>query len=71
MKISNVSGLSALKSLRALRALRPLRVVSRNESLRILVEALYQTFQVLSTLIYVAGIITWIISIILMSEFKG
>lgn len=39
--ITNIPSLKALKTLRVLRALRPLRVVSRNENLKIIVDALF------------------------------
>jgi len=68
--ITNIHSLKALKTLRVLRALRPLRVVSRNENLKIIVDALFQTIPVLTTLIYVSGMMVWIFGILNMHTYK-
>eukprot|EP00330_Aristerostoma_sp_ATCC50986_P012807 CAMPEP_0114575116 /NCGR_PEP_ID=MMETSP0125-20121206/25_1 /TAXON_ID=485358 ORGANISM="Aristerostoma sp., Strain ATCC 50986" /NCGR_SAMPLE_ID=MMETSP0125 /ASSEMBLY_ACC=CAM_ASM_000245 /LENGTH=126 /DNA_ID=CAMNT_0001762603 /DNA_START=769 /DNA_END=1149 /DNA_ORIENTATION=+ len=65
------SGLKSLKSLRALRALRPLRVISRNEGLKIIVEALFRILNPLKNLIIIAGVFVVVVANISTSLFKG
>ncbi|KAL4473885.1 hypothetical protein ABPG74_022749 [Tetrahymena malaccensis] len=63
--------LKSLKSLRVLRALRPLKIITKNESLKLLVNSLFQTIPILTSLAFVILIMTWIFAIFLMSSFKG
>ncbi|EGR33675.1 hypothetical protein IMG5_045900 [Ichthyophthirius multifiliis] len=69
--IFEIKQLKSIKSLRALRALRPLRVIQRNQSLKLLVNGLFQTIPILVSLVLTSGIIIWIISIFLVDRFKG
>lgn len=46
-------------------------MVSRNENLKLLVDAIFATIPLLVTLIFVSGVIMWIFAILMMSEFKG
>src|SRR5690606_13766299 len=69
--VANIQGLKSLKSLRAIRALRPLRVVSRNEELKILVIAFFRMIPVILSLVYVSGIMMWVISIVMVIHWKG
>ena len=52
--------------MRSLRALRPLKMVSRNENLKFLVDAIFATIPLLGTLLFVSGIIMWIFALIMM-----
>ncbi|EGR33899.1 voltage-gated sodium channel alpha subunit isoform k, putative, partial [Ichthyophthirius multifiliis] len=70
-EISQYKTLKSIQSLRALRVLRPLRLVQRNESLKLLVNSLFQTIPVLISFILSSGIVLWIISIFLVDKFKG
>jgi len=48
-----------------------LRVVSRNEELKILVIAFFRMIPVLLSLIYVSGIMMWILSIFMINNWAG
>ncbi|EAR90226.2 cation channel family transporter (macronuclear) [Tetrahymena thermophila SB210] len=67
----STQSLKSLKSLRVFRALRPLKIITKNESLKLLVNSLFQTIPVLTSLAFVILIMTWIFAIFLMSSFKG
>jgi voltage-dependent calcium channel T type alpha-1G len=68
--ISN-SSLKAFKSLRALRALKPLSIASKNESLKLLISALFQIIPLLGTIILIVGLMIWVLAVICMDIFKG
>ena len=63
--------LKSLKALRALRALRPLRVISRNEGLRLVVNALLASIPAMTNVILVCGLFLMIFAIMGISFFKG
>jgi len=65
------SSLRSLKSLRALRALRSLRMIAKNESLRILVNAIFQTIPSIGNLAIVAFLVNLVVSINTMNAWKG
>lgn len=50
---ANTESLKSLKALRAIRALRPLRMVSRNEGLRIVVNALFASIPAMTNVLMV------------------
>jgi hypothetical protein len=61
----------SLRSLRALRALRPLRVISRNPSLKLVVNALIKALKPLGEVVLVCSLIFLIFGIVTTSLFKG
>jgi hypothetical protein len=63
--------LSALRSLRALRALRPLRVISRNESMRLIVKALLASLPSMANVMLVFSLFLLIFGIIAVSFYQG
>ena len=63
--------LSALKALRALRGLRPLRMISRNEGMRLVVNALFASFPAMTNVLLVCSLFILIFSIMGVSFFKG
>ena len=65
------SALKSLKALRALRALRPLRVISRNEGLRLVVNALLASIPAMTNVILVCGLFLMIFAIMGINFFKG
>ena len=65
------SALKSLKALRALRALRPLRVISRNEGLRLVVNALLASIPSMTNVILVCGLFLMIFAIMGINFFKG
>lgn len=65
------SSLKSLKSLRALRALRSLRMIARNDSLKIVVNAVFQTIPSIGNLSIVAIIINLVVSINTINSWKG
>lgn len=68
----NANGaLSALRSLRALRALRPLRVISRNESMRLIVKALLASLPSMANVMLVFALFLLIFGIIAVSFYQG
>lgn len=69
--VASNSSLRSLKSLRALRALRSLRMIAKNESLRIVVNAMFQTFPSIGNLAVVAFIFNLMVSINTMNAWKG
>jgi len=60
----------SLRSLRALRALRPLRIISRNPSLRLVVNALFRTVKPIVNVMLVCSLMFLIFGIIMTSLFK-
>ena len=65
------SALKSLKALRALRALRPLRVISRNEGLRLVVNALLSSIPAMTNVIMVCTLFLMIFAIMGINFFKG
>lgn len=63
--------LQALKALRALRALRPLRMISRNEGMRLVVNALLASLPSMTNVLLVCSIFLLIFSIAGVNFFKG
>lgn len=63
--------LKSLKALRALRALRPLRVISRNEGLRLVVNALLASIPAMTNVIMVCLLFLMIFAIMGINFFKG
>jgi hypothetical protein len=61
----------SLRSLRALRALRPLRVISRNPSLKLVVNALFRALQPIFNVMLVCSLMFLIFAIVATSLFKG
>ena len=68
---SGGSALKSLKALRALRALRPLRVISRNEGLKLVVNALFSSLPALGNVMLVCGLFVLIFAILGINFFKG
>lgn len=71
--IANVdmSQLKALKALRAFRALRPLRMISRNEGMRLVVNALLASLPSMTNVLLVCSLFILIFSIMGVNFFKG
>jgi len=67
----NMDSLSALKALRALRGLRPLRMISRNEGMRLVVNALLASLPSMKNVLLVSGLFILIFTIIGVNLFKG
>jgi len=63
--------LKSLKALRALRALRPLRVISKNEGLRLVVNALLASIPAMTNVILVCLLFLLIFAIMGINFFKG
>ena len=63
--------LSGIKALRALRALRPLRVISRNQGLKLVVNALFSSIPAMLNVILVCGVFLLIFAVIGINFFKG
>lgn len=63
--------LQALKALRALRALRPLRMISRNEGMRLVVNALLASLPSMTNVLLVCSLFILIFSIAGVNFFKG
>jgi len=68
---ANNSSLKSLKALRALRALRPLRVISRDEGLKLVVNALFSSLPSLFNVMILNALFILIFSILGISFFKG
>lgn len=67
----DVKTLQSLKALRALRALRPLRVISKNEGMRLVVNALLASFPSMRNVVLVCSLFLLIFSLIGVNFFKG
>jgi len=65
------NSLKSLKSLRALRALRPLRVISRNEGLKLVVNALFSSLPAMGNVMLVCLLFVLIFAILGINFFKG
>ena len=65
------SALKSLRSLRALRALRPLRMISKNEGLKIVVNALFAAIPQLGNVTMISGLSIFIFAILGINFFKG
>ena len=61
----------SMKALRALRALRPLRMVSRNEGLKIVVNALIEAIPQLGNVTLITFLALFIFGILGINFFKG
>ena len=67
----DMAQLSALKALRAFRALRPLRMISRNEGMRLVVNALLASLPSMGNVLLVCGLFIGIFAIMGVKFFKG
>lgn len=67
----SMSSFQSLKALRALRGLRPLRVISRNEGMRLVVNALLTSLPSVANVVLVCILFLLIFSIIGVNQFKG
>ena len=67
----DANSLQALKSLRALRALRPLRMISRNDGMRLVVNALLASLPSMTNVLLVCSLFILIFSIMGVNFFKG
>ena len=67
----DVEGMKSLKALRAFRALRPLRVISKDEGMRLVVNALLASFPSMSNVVLVCSLFLLIFSLIGCALFKG
>lgn len=67
----DAGSLQAIKALRALRALRPLRVISRNEQMRLVVNALFASLPSMTNVLLVCSLFILIFSIMGVNFFKG
>jgi hypothetical protein len=63
--------LKSLKALRVIRALRPLRMISRNEGLKIVVNALFSSIPAMTNVLVVCIIFLLIFAIMGVNLFKG
>jgi hypothetical protein len=72
-RMSGVSlqSLKALKALRALRALRPLRIISRNEGMRLVTNALLASLPSMTNVLLVCSLFILIFGIMGVGFFKG
>jgi hypothetical protein len=69
---SNVSSrLQSVKALRALRALRPLRMISRNQGMKLIVNALLSSLPSMTNVTIVCLLFILIFAIIGVNSFKG
>ena len=68
---SSNSSLKSLKAFRALRALRPLRMISRNEGLRLVVNALFASLPGMTNVLLVCFLFIIIFAIMGVNFFKG
>ena len=68
---SGGQALKSLKALRALRALRPLRMVSRNQGLKLVVNALFSACPAMINVMLVCGVFVLIFAILGINFFKG
>ena len=69
--ITNASTLKSLKSLRALRGLRPLRMISRNEGMRLVLNALIASIPSMTNVLLVCLLLLLIFAIMGVNFFKG
>ena len=67
----NTSQLKSLKALRALRALRPLRMISRNEGMRLVVNALFAAIPPMTNVLIVCMLFVLIFACTGISFFAG
>jgi voltage-dependent calcium channel T type alpha-1G len=67
----NLQSLQALKALRALRALRPLRIISRNEGMRLVTNALIASLPSMTNVLLVCSLFILIFGIMGVGFFKG
>lgn len=67
----DMQSLQALKALRALRALRPLRVISKDEGMKLVVNALLASIPSMSNVVVVCSLVMLIFAIMGVSIFKG
>jgi len=67
----NTESLKSLKSLRAIRALRPLRMISRNEGLKIVINALISSIPAMTNVLLVCILFLLIFAIMGVDFFKG
>ena len=65
------SSLQSLKALRALRALRPLRMISRNQGMKLIVNALLASLPSMTNVTIVCALFTLIFAIMGVNFFKG
>ncbi|CAI2379843.1 unnamed protein product [Moneuplotes crassus] len=63
--------LNSLKALRAIRALRPLRMISRNEGLKIAIEALLSSLPAIGNVVIILVLFVLIFAILGVNFFKG
>jgi len=68
---SGGSTLKSLKALRALRALRPLRMISRNEGMRLVVNALFSSLPSMTNVLFVCFLSLLIFAITGINFYKG
>ena len=66
-----LSGLGFIKGFRALRALRPLRMVSRFESMKLVVNSIFATIPALGNVVLITLLFFYIFAIIGTQQFKG
>ena len=67
----DTQSLKSLKALRAIRALRPLRMISRNEGLKIVINALIASIPAMANVLLVCVLFTLIFAIMGVNFFKG
>ena len=63
--------LSSLKALRALRAMRPLRVITRNQGLKLVVNAIFSTIPAMMNVLLVCSVFLLVFSVVGIHFFKG
>ncbi|CAI2380762.1 unnamed protein product [Moneuplotes crassus] len=68
---SESENLNSLKALRAIRALRPLRMISRNEGLKIAIQALLSSLPAIGNVVIILLLFLLIFAILGVSFFKG
>mmetsp|Transcript_75812 Transcript_75812/g.164111 ORF Transcript_75812/g.164111 Transcript_75812/m.164111 type:complete len:115 (-) Transcript_75812:70-414(-) len=69
--ITDSTKLKALKALRAFRALRPLRMISRNEGLKLIVDALLTAIPALGNVLMVCSLFIFVFAIVGINIFGG
>lgn len=71
MSVAMSSALRSFKTFRTLRVLRPLRVISRNEGMKIVVNALLRAIPAIGNVVVVLVIVLLMFSVVFVDIFKG
>jgi hypothetical protein len=71
MPVGDPATFKSLKALRALRGLRPLRMISRNEGMRLVINALIASIPSMTNVLLVCSLLLLIFAIMGVNFFKG